>query len=143
MKYHPIQDPDYFRNRTYTGKHWNRKFIRAIQAVLNSTKGKVGRGKSFFEEAFGIDEKEFEKLLYMPEAMIVYRMHFKNSGMTEQWWTDFNNLSPKKLDEIKRIIHANDFNNIEELTSDKDILHVLEYYTIQREDAEKVLNVKK
>ncbi|MGF7060101.1 hypothetical protein [Brassicibacter mesophilus] len=143
MKYHPIQDPDYFRNRTYTGKHWNRKFIRAIQAVLNSTKGKVGRGKSFFEEAFGIDEKEFEKLLYMPETMIVYRMHYKNSGMTEQWWTDFNNIDSKKLDELKRIIHANDFNNIEELTSDKDILHVLEYYTIQREDAEKVLNLKK
>ncbi len=41
MKYHPIDDPDYFRNRDYIGKpHWNRKFIRAIQAVLNSTHGK-------------------------------------------------------------------------------------------------------
>jgi hypothetical protein len=48
MKYHPIDDPKYFRNRDYIGKHWNRKFIRAIQAVLNATKGKIGRGKSFF-----------------------------------------------------------------------------------------------
>ena len=37
MKYHPIEDPDYFSNRDYIGKHWNRKFIRTIQAVLNST----------------------------------------------------------------------------------------------------------
>jgi hypothetical protein len=50
MKYHPIDDPDYSQNRDYIGKHWNRKFIRTVQAVLNSTKGKIGRGKSFFKE---------------------------------------------------------------------------------------------
>lgn len=44
MKYHPIEDPLYFSNRDYIGKHWNRKFIRTIQAILNSTKGKVGKG---------------------------------------------------------------------------------------------------
>lgn len=48
MKYHPIEDPDYFSNRDYIGEKWNRKFIRTIQAVLNSTKGKVGKGYSFF-----------------------------------------------------------------------------------------------
>ena len=42
MKYHPIEDPDYFSNRDYIGAKSNRKFIRTIQAVLNSTKGKVG-----------------------------------------------------------------------------------------------------
>ena len=56
MKYHPIRktddmEEDYSHNRDYIGKHWNRKYIRAIQAVLNSTKGKIGRGKSFFEKA--------------------------------------------------------------------------------------------
>lgn len=40
MKYHPINDKEFFMNRDYIGKHWNRKFIRAVQAVLNSTKGK-------------------------------------------------------------------------------------------------------
>ena len=53
MKYHPISDPEYFKNRDYLGEHWNRKFIRAVQAVLNSTKGKIGNGVEFFEEAFG------------------------------------------------------------------------------------------
>ncbi len=32
MKYHPIMDPKYFQNREYIGTHWNRKYIRAIQA---------------------------------------------------------------------------------------------------------------
>ena len=53
MKYHPVRDPAYFRNRDYTGRHWNRKFIRAVQAVMNSTKGKIGRGQEFFCAAFG------------------------------------------------------------------------------------------
>ncbi|MDR0744623.1 MAG: hypothetical protein LBE97_01565, partial [Holosporales bacterium] len=60
MKYHPIKDQMYFRNREYIGTHWNRKYIRAVQAVLNSTKGKIGRGKTFFEEAFGSNLEEFQ-----------------------------------------------------------------------------------
>ena len=63
MKYHPINDKEFFMNRDYIGKHWNRKFIRAVQAVLNSTKGKIGRGVEFFEEAFGRDINEFMKIL--------------------------------------------------------------------------------
>ena len=76
MKYHPIDDPKYYDNRNYIGEHWNRKFIRAIQAVLNSTKGKVGRGVEFFEEAFGKDLDEFMKILWMPETFIIYRRKY-------------------------------------------------------------------
>jgi len=137
MKYHPIEDPKYFKNRDYIGKHWNRKYIRTIQAVLNATKGKVGKGGPFFREAFGKDETEFEKLLYMPETMIIYRMHFKHNGTTEKWWRDFSLLPEKKLKIIKLIIHANDFTNIEQLSSDSEILDVLSYYTIRRKDAER------
>jgi hypothetical protein len=139
MKYHPIQDPKYFRNRTFIGKHWNRKFIRSIQAILNSTKGKVGRGKSFFEKAFGRNEDEYEKLLYMPEAMIIYRLYYEKSGMTDAWWNTFSLLTPEKKEFIKPIIHGNDFSDINSLTSDKDILNILQYYTITRDDAEKVI----
>ncbi len=135
MKYHPINDPLYFKNRTYLGKHWNRKFIRSIQAILNSTKGKIGRGKSFFEEAFGSNEQEFEKLLYMPEALIIYRFHYKYN-VTEDWWNDFISLDKEKLDILKQIVQQNDFNDISLLSDDKDILKVLKYYTIRRDDAE-------
>lgn len=136
MKYHPIQDPRYFKDRDYIGKHWNRKFIRCIQAILNSTKGKVGRGKSFFEEAFGENEKGFEKLLYMPETMIIYRFYYKENGMTEKWWNDFKNLSEEKKIILKQIVEQNNFLDIEKLSDDMEILNVLNYYTIRREDAE-------
>lgn len=82
MKYHPIRktdtdETDFSHNRDYIGKHWNRKYIRAIQAILNSTKGKVGRGMSFFMEAFGSTEEEYMELLEMPETFIIYRFFFK------------------------------------------------------------------
>ena len=141
MKYHPIQEPEYFKNRFYIGKEWNRKFIRSIQAILNSTKGKVGRGKEFFEEAFGRDEKEFEKLLYMPEVMIIYRMYYKNNGITEEWWNAFNSLPEDKLSQLKKFVEVNDFTDIHKWTKDKELLNVLSYYEIQREEAEKVLKI--
>lgn len=140
MKYHPIQDIKYFKNRTFIGKHWNRKFIRAVQAVLNSTKGKVGRGKSFFEAAFGKDEQEFEKILYMPEAMIIYRYYYQESGLTDKWWNTFNGLPSEKLQIAKKIIHANDFTNLSTKTTEVEILSLLEYYKITRDNAEAELH---
>ena len=103
MKYHPINDKEFFSNRDYIGKHWNRKFIRAVQAVLNSTKGKIGKGKEFFEEAFGRDVDEFYKILWMPETFIIYRRIYdeelrlrlaerytkktsQDCNLTNEWW---------------------------------------------------------
>ena len=139
MKYHPIEDPKYFSNRDYIGKHWNRKFIRTIQAVLNSTKGKVGKGKEFFEKAFGKDEEEFQKLLIMPEAMIIYRFYFEGIGLTDEWWNYYQALSKTQKDIINPIIYSNSFDNYEETISDKECLKVLSYYRIKREEAEAVI----
>lgn len=139
MKYHPIQDPKYFRDRTYLGEHWNRKFIRSVQAILNSTKGKIGKGKSFFEEAFGKDEEGFKERMYMPEAMIIYRLYYKSNGLEPEWWEEFkrvSSISSEKKLLLEEIIGANDFSNIEHLTSDYDVLKVLRYYTITRDDFE-------
>jgi len=80
MKYHPIEDPRYFRNRDFIGKHWCKKHIRAVQAVLNSTKGKIGRGESFFKKAFGANLDEFKEILEMPETFILYRYFFEWLG---------------------------------------------------------------
>lgn len=139
MKYHPIEDPDYFSNRDYIGKHWNRKFIRTIQAILNSTKGKVGKGHDFFCKAFGANEEEFYKLLYMPEAMIIYRFYFEGIGMTEKWWNDFNSLNEEEMRIIKPIIEHNDFSDIGNQTDNANVLRVLQYYCITREDAERAM----
>lgn len=148
MKYHPISDPDYFDNRDYIGKHWNRKFIRAIQAILNSTKGKIGRGVSFFEEAFGTDIKEFEKLLWMPETFIIYRRVYdaelrqrladryptisdNDCNLANEWWDKFQALSPTKSEKVKKIIAENKFDGAYN-TADKAVLDILKYYEIKR-----------
>jgi hypothetical protein len=136
MKFHPITGSDRF-NRDYLGKHWNRKFVRAIQAILNATKGKIGKGQSFFEKAFGQDENEFEKILYMPETYILYRFLFEGRGDTDQWWGDFGSLNVDELAEAKKIIEANKFTNIYQLTNNSKIMKVLKHYTVKREDVSK------
>lgn len=133
MKFHPIDDPAYFYNRNYTGKYWNRKFIRAIQAVLNATKGKVGRGKSFFEEAFGKDIEGFMDILWMPEEFIIHRLQYKGN-LTVEWRRKFNELDEQQLDKAKSIIAHNNFTDAEIMQcSDKTIKELLEYYRIKRD----------
>lgn len=142
MKYHPIEDPDYFSNRDYIGKYWNRKFIRTIQAVLNSTKGKVGKGHEFFCKAFGANEKEFYKLLYMPEVMIIHRFYFEKLGMTDCWWNDYNSLTIEEKEQINPIIEKNVFTHIDETNLSISVRKVLEYYRITRDDAERWIEKK-
>lgn len=139
MKYHPIQDEKYFRNRDYTGIHWNRKFIRTIQAILNSTKGKVGKGSSFFYKAFGSNIDEFYKLLYMPEALIIYRLYFENNGITKKWWSKYISLTDEELKIINNIIEQNDFSDIRKFNVNDSIMEVLQFYTIKRTDALKIV----
>ncbi len=157
MKYHPISDPDYFKNRNYIGRHWNKKFIRAVQAILNATKGKVGRGLSFFEGAFGRTYDEFEKIMWMPETFIIYRGQYderlreklgskynpngRECDLTNEWWKKFSSLPPEKADKAKAIIAKNVFINTADC-DDPDIQSLLEYYKITREDALKPVNGK-
>lgn len=88
---------------------------------------------------FSNTPEDLKKLLYMPEAMIIYRFHFKGIGLTEEWWNKFISLSEEKMQTLKPLIHTNNFRNIESLTSDSELLDVLFYYTITREDAENEL----
>ncbi|MBR4901318.1 MAG: hypothetical protein IKZ46_10285 [Victivallales bacterium] len=162
MKYHPIKkedqwDQDYSHNRDYIGEHWNRKYIRAIQAVLNSTKGKIGRGKEFFEKAFGKNIEEFHRLLEMPETFIIYRFFFDwmNSPeahmhakelfghdticmfSTERWWNAYiqcqRRVSIQTWNKVLQYIHANDFS--QELgTYKNEVKILLTYYIDKKQD---------
>jgi len=131
MKYHPIDDPEYYDNREYIGKHWNRKFIRSVQAVLNATKGKIGRGKSFFEEAFGKNIDEFYKILWMPEAFIIHRFKYKEN-LTADWWNLYKQLDEMQLIQLREIVAKNQFEE-KIITGDDAIDSVLKYYYIQRD----------
>lgn len=133
MKYHPIQD-EHSHDRDYIGKHWNRKYIRAVQAILNATKGKIGRGVSFFEKAFGRDENEYMELLIMPETFLLFRFFFEHLGYTQEWRKAMSQLNNTERDELYPIIFKNDFNHIENLTNNPKFLHILQFYKNYRRE---------
>lgn len=137
MKYIPLFGED-AKHREYVGKHWNKKYIRAIQSILNVTKGIVADGKSFFERAFGSNVEEFRDLLYMPETYIVYRKVFEEAGLTQIWRNEFVAIKDSHLwEEAKEIIENSDFKNLNEKTTNPDILTFLNHYTISRGDVQK------
>lgn len=139
MKYIPLFGEE-AKHREYTGKNWNKKFIRAIQSVLNVTKGIVApahaREKtSFFEEAFGQDLEEYRKILYMPETYIIYRHLFKYKlGYTDIWENEYNNLTSEEKEVAHKIIETNIFTetNINSYTNDEKIINFLRHYSIPR-----------
>ena len=149
MKYHPIRmnggdTEDFSHNRNYIGKLWNRKYIRAIQAILNSTKGKVGRGKSFFYEAFGESEEQYMMLLEMPETFIIYRFFFKwldeiGEKGTKHWETCWRKCKTTLSDEawsaVEDLIHKNSINDETVLACEnEDAIELLSYYVNFRDD---------
>ncbi len=134
MKFLPIDLEKFYMNRNYVGKYWNKKFLRAIQAILNSTKGKVGRGYSFFTKAFGKNVEEFYELLYMPETFLIYRYFFQHIGYIDAWRKDFNLLAVEDLETAKKIIEEGDFSNIEYSTNNPRILKLLTHYTHIKHD---------
>jgi len=156
MKYHPIDDPKYFDNRNFIGKAWNRKYIRAIQAVLNSTHGKIGRGKSFFEAAFGKTLEQFHEILLMPEAFIIerykydneaYKLYIKNGGLkknntkdtkrygnkTNEWRISYESLNANQKKQANEVIFSNVFTDKVIGTVDSNVKKVLQYYQIKRD----------
>ena len=114
--------------------NWNRKYIRAVQAILNATKGKIGRGVSFFEKAFGKNEDEYMELLIMPETFILFRFFFEHLGYTQKWREDISNLSESEREELFPIIFRNEFNDINSLTENEKFRHILSYYKNYRGD---------
>jgi hypothetical protein len=149
MKYHPIikqvgETIDSSHSRDFIGECWNRKYIRAVQAILNSTKGKIGRGKSFFYKAFGETEKKFNELLEMPETFIIYRYFFewvkdKHEASTDNWrscWSDcMKKLTAEEMSAMLNVIHANKFSpDIKNQFTNPKITQLLEFYTNYRKD---------
>lgn len=108
MKYHPIAG-DFSKNRDYMGKHWNRKYIRAVQSILNATKGKIGRGRSFFYEAFGKTLEDYHLLLLLPELYLLYRFFFRHLGYTAQWYDAYARLSEAERAEFFALAKDNHF----------------------------------
>lgn len=149
MKYIPLFGED-AKHREFTGNHWNKKYIRAIQSILNVTKGIVAPAHknektSFFEAAFGRNLDEFFEILYMPETYIVYRYDFRDDdkiGYTPLWKKEYQDLKtnyPEEWNLAKKIIHESKFT--EDILGDTSlsprVKHFLRHYTIPRGSIER------
>lgn len=148
MKYIPFRG-EYSKNRDHIGPKWNRKFIRAIQSILNVTKGIVAPSRitekgDFFKKAFGKNLKEFNEILYMPETYIIYRKVFeKELGYTYIWRELFRSLNGNDLKAAKLIIENNNFHDYHSMTDKSELLNLLKHYIIKRDDVKKKnMNIK-
>jgi hypothetical protein len=145
MKYIPLFGED-AKHRSFTGPHWNKKFIRAVQSILNVTKGIVAPSSkqeksSFFREAFGQDINEFHEILYMPEPYIIYRHLFRYELKgTQIWEAEYRGLSDVERRAAHSIIEKNDFSDdcINRESPPKRVKHFLRHYKcITRDDIDR------
>lgn len=138
MKYIPASGKD-TKHREFTGKYWNKKFIRAVQSVLNVTKGIVAPSSrnvesSFFHKAFGNNIDEFFQILYMPELYIIYRSIFEELRYTNVWKEEYYLIkNSRHWAETKQIIESNNFLDIEERTSNFAIREFLRHYQLPKD----------
>lgn len=138
MKYHPLYG-EHSHDRNYIGKHWNMKYIRAVQAVLNSTHGMIGRGLSYFYKAFGKSVEEYMSILEMPDTYIIYRFFFewldtKNHPMSmSSWANSINSLNNEERMCFYEILHSNDHVSTETCKNPK-VLKALSFYRNNRDE---------
>ena len=110
------------------GPHWNRKYLRAIQCVLVKTRGVVGTHLAYFEEAFGDNFDDFNKILIMPEDYIIHRHDHDGDGSTDAWWRGYCDLSSLEKQQLLSIVATNDFNDIDSTHMSTRVLRVLDHY---------------
>lgn len=136
MKYSPISETD----RTYIGKNWCKKYIRAISAILQVTKGVVAAGANFFYKAFGNSLDEYFELLAMPRELIMFRSYFEKNGTTQKWLTLYRELSDEQKENLLRLVSLN-VSELKRIPWPDDLKSILEFYLIKYSD--EVKNSKK
>jgi hypothetical protein len=125
MKYAPVDATD----REFIGDKWNRKYLSAINVIVNVTKGVVAKEKDFFYEAFGHDKKEFLEILTMPSEFIRHRMLFKEHGYLSKWKRRYRSLDARQrrllLDYLCGSIDRGRIRS-------KKLLSIIELYTVTK-----------
>lgn len=120
MKYIPLDAKD----RTYIGKHWNRRLIRGVQCILLATMGKVGTHLDFFEAAFGRTPEEFVEIAMMPEEYIIHRRKHENNGACD-WRQAFQALTDAEKLEFMGVA------SVPGATQEGKFEHLLAHYTLR------------
>lgn len=122
MRYIPLNAKD--RDVDTGNGHWNKKYLRAVQVILNVMKGPVMPGKQFFMQAFGRDADEFKAIMSMPEEFIRNRLvaNWKDLDTVEarwmpyvrDWMTQFARLSSTEKEILTRAIASTDSSTLKE-----------------------------
>lgn len=135
----PMKYADIYRtDRLYVGEYWHKKYLRAMNVILNVTGGVVAKEKDFFQRAFGKNSVEFMRILAMPDDFIRYRKFYEDIGLTPVWEKLYKALS---ADEKRRLLDVLDV-----MVDDRDTLKqhytkridkILQMYSINRNMVEK------
>jgi hypothetical protein len=108
MRYQPTD----MKDRSHSGKHWNRYSLRSMQIILQATHGIVSGSPSFFKRAFGESADAFEELLSLPHHFIFNRTWYEKlggRGEFEEFSKEFKALGSSDLADLK--IALTDFEN--------------------------------
>ena len=134
MKYASIEHTD----RSYVGQHWNKKYLKSMNIILNVTSGVVAKEKDFFLRAFGKNEKEYLEILAMPFDFIRYRDCFESNGLINSWLSEYRSLSAVQISELLAILStAENEQNVVNSVPKTDIKRILMYYGITKKGFEK------
>ena len=133
MKYASIEHTD----RKYVGKYWHKKYLRAINVILNVTSGVVPKEDDLFYRAFGNNLEEYMDILVMPDEFIRFRDFFEEKGLTHIWRKLYHEL---KADDKATLIDILDgmVDDPESLDYDygSQINEVLDLYKIKKKKVE-------
>lgn len=134
MRYASIEHTD----RSYIGKKWHKKYLRAINVILNVTSGVVAKEEDFFLRAYGSSEVEFIEILTMPDEFIRFRDFFEEKGFTQLWKKYYARLNK---DQKKTLIDI-----LDKMVDEPDVLsihydglinQILQFYNIKKKRVEK------
>lgn len=123
MKFTPLDAAD----RTFIGRHWSRRQLRAIQLILNVTKGIVSAKEDFFVHAFGHDEEEYHRILLLPEQYILYRVKHEQDGSIDAWNKAYSALTESQKKQFFNIVADGRVKEIPVFKSSK-MTSILEHY---------------
>ena len=134
MKYASIEEID----RNFVGEFWCKKYLRAINIILNVTSGVVAKEKDFFERAYGTTPEEFIEILSMPDDFIRFRNFFDDIGLSKIWKKMYSQLSTENKNLLIKVLSefSTDLIAVERNTNEQ-LNDILQLYTIKKNSVEK------
>jgi len=124
MKYTPIG-----KDRDFVGTGWNKKYLSALNVIINVTSGVVAKEKDFFYKAYGKDVYEFIRILSMPNEFIKHRFFFEEKMYINAWGERFDNLKAEDKKNLIEVLSGDLSAQVE--ISDK-VSEILKFYKITK-----------